>query len=144
MLRLVLSSKFKKDLKRSKKRGKDLNKLYSIINKLQNQTLLDPSYKDHPLTGNYEGFRELHIEPDWLLIYAIKDDMLVLSLTRTGSHSDLFYFPKKFKTAIIINLSHLIVSIVNYSTIQNYCRCYNVLNKRNRCSYDTKCTFPKL
>ena len=144
MLRLVLSSKFKKDLKRSKKRGKDLNKLYSIITKLQNQTLLDPSYKDHPLTGNYEGFRELHIEPDWLLIYAIKDDMLVLSLTRTGSHSDLFYFPQKFKTAIIINLSHLIVSIVNYSTIQNYCRCYNVLNKRNRCSYDTKCTFPKL
>ena len=83
MLRLVLSSKFKKDLKRSKKRGKDLNKL-------QNQTLLDPGYKDHPLTGNYEGFRELHIEPDWLLIYAIKDDILVLSLTRTGSHSDLF------------------------------------------------------
>ena len=90
MLRLVLSSKFKKDLKRSKKRGKNLNKLYSIITKLQNQTLLDPSYKDHPLTGHYEGFRELHIEPDWLLIYAIKDDMLVLSLTRTGSHSDLF------------------------------------------------------
>ena len=50
----------------------------------------DPSYKDHPLTGNYEGFRELHVEPDWLLIYAIKDDILVLSLTRTGSHSDLF------------------------------------------------------
>mgnify|MGYP000010737690 FL=1 len=90
MLRLVLSSKFKKDLKRSKKRGKDLNKLYSIINKLQNQTLLDPSYKDYPLTGNYEGFRELHIEPNWLLIYAIKDDILVLSLTRTGSHFRLF------------------------------------------------------
>ena len=90
MLRLVLSSKFTKVLKCSKKRRKDLNKLYSIINKLQNQTLLDPSYKDHPLTGNYEGFRELHIEPDWLLIYAIKDDILVLSLTRTGSHSDLF------------------------------------------------------
>lgn len=90
MLRLVLSSKFKKYLKHSKKRGKNLNKLYSIITKLQNQTLLDPSYKDHPLTGNYEGFRELHIEPDWLLIYAIKNDILVLSLTRTGSHSDLF------------------------------------------------------
>ena len=90
MLRLVLSSNLKKDLKRSKNRGKDLNKLYSIITKLQNQTLLDPSHKDHPLTGNYEGFRELHIEPDWLLIYAIKDDILVLSLTRTGSHSDLF------------------------------------------------------
>ena len=90
MLRLVLSNKFKKDLKCSKKRGKDLNKLYSIITKLQNQTLLDRSYKDHPLTGNYEGFRELHVEPDWLLIYAIKDDILVLSLTRTGSHSDLF------------------------------------------------------
>lgn len=90
MLRLVLSSKLKKDLKRSKNCGKDLNKLYSIITKLQNQTLLDPSYKDHPLTGNYEGFRELHIEPDWLLIYAIKNDILVLSLIRTGSHSDLF------------------------------------------------------
>ena len=90
MLRLVLSSNLKKDLKRSKKRGKNLNKLYSIITKLQNQTLLDPSYKDHPLTGNYEGFRELHIEPNWLLIYAIKNDILVLSLPRTGSHSDLF------------------------------------------------------
>ena len=66
-----------------------INSIQSSL-KLQNQTLLDPSYKDHPLTGNYEGFRELHVEPDWLLIYAIKDDILVLSLTCTGSHSDLF------------------------------------------------------
>jgi len=103
MLRLVLSSKFKKDLKRTKKRGKNLNKLYSIITKLQNQTLLDPSYKDHPLTGNYEGFRELHIEPDWLLIYAIKDDILVLSLTlrfiltklKRGAKAFLFFMLQK-------------------------------------------------
>ena len=88
MLRLVLSSKFKKDLKRSKKRGKDLNKLYSIINKLQNQTLLDPGYKDHPLTGNWKPRRDLHIEPDWLLIYKIDND--TVHFDRTGSHSDLF------------------------------------------------------
>lgn len=90
MLRLQLTNKFKKDLKRIQKRNKDLRKLYTIITKLQNQELLDPSLKDHPLTGNLSGFRELHIEPDWLLIYAIDNNQLVLTASRTGTHSDLF------------------------------------------------------
>lgn len=90
MLRLQLTNKFKKDLNRIQKRNKDLRKLYTIITKLQNQELLDPSLKDHPLTGNLSGFRELHIEPDWLLIYAIDNNQLVLTASRTGTHSDLF------------------------------------------------------
>ena len=90
MLRLKLTNKFKKDLKRIQNRNKDLNKLYTIITKLQKQELLDPSFKDHPLTGNFKAFRELHIEPDWLLIYAIDNNQLVLTASRTGTHSDLF------------------------------------------------------
>lgn len=90
MLRLQLTNKFKKDLKRIQKRNKDLRKLYTIITKLQSQELLDPSLKDHPLTGNLSGFRELHIEPDWLLIYAIDNNQLILTASRTGTHSDLF------------------------------------------------------
>lgn len=58
--------------------------------KLANGESLDPKHKDHPLSGNWVGHRECHISPDWLLIYRYDDDVLVLTLTRTGSHSDLF------------------------------------------------------
>ena len=61
-----------------------------IISKLSNGETLDPKYKDHPLAGNWIGHRECHLQPDWLLIYRYDDDILVLTLTRTGSHSDLF------------------------------------------------------
>lgn len=108
MLRLEVTSRFKKDLKRLHKRKKDLTKLYSIITKLQEQKSLEPSLKDYPLTGNYKGLRELHIEPDWLLIYAIYHDRLVLIVTRTGSPP--IYFKNKRGSHRIGFISHSMAS----------------------------------
>ncbi len=90
MLRIVPSNKFKKDLKLAVKRGYDIKLLEEVVNRLANEEALEPKYKDHSLSGNYSGFRECHITPDWLLIYQIINDELVLFLSRTGSHSDLF------------------------------------------------------
>ncbi len=90
MLKLHPTSRFKKDLKQIKKRNYDINKLDEVINMLLNQKELPKSYLDHPLSGKYIGFRECHIMPDWLLIYAINNDKLILTASRTGTHSDLF------------------------------------------------------
>ena len=87
---LQFTSQFKKDLKLAKKQNKDLGKLFEVIDILANGETLDAKYKDHSLTGNYRGTREWHIEPDWLLIYEIRGDVLVLMLYRLGSHSELF------------------------------------------------------
>lgn len=88
--KLVTTTKFKKDYKKCKKRGYNLELLQSVINTLLSGEKLDSKYYDHPLRGNYEGFNECHIMSDWLLIYAINDDELVLTAARTGTHSDLF------------------------------------------------------
>lgn len=88
--KIVMSSRFTKDLKLIARRGYDLNKIRFVISELANGNKLDSKYKDHQLTGDYSGKRECHILPDWLLIYEIKDDKLLLYLVRTGSHSDLF------------------------------------------------------
>ncbi|OON86198.1 addiction module toxin RelE [Oribacterium sp. C9] len=90
MLTLKPTTKFKKDYKRMKKQGKDMFLLKSVIDDLLDEKVLDEKYQDHPLVGNYIGFRECHIQPDWLLIYAIDNDQLILTASRTGSHSDLF------------------------------------------------------
>lgn len=90
MLQLETTGQFRKDYKRLKKRGYDLNLLEHVIQTLLEEKLLPQKYRDHSLTGNYIGFRECHILPDWLLIYAIKQDKLVLTASRTGTHSDLF------------------------------------------------------
>ena len=87
---LQFTSLFKKDLKLAKKQNKDLGKLFEVIDILANGETLDAKYKDHSLTGNYRGTRECHVEPDWLLIYEIRGDVLVLMLYRLGSHSELF------------------------------------------------------
>lgn len=87
---LVLTSLFKKDLKTAKKRGYDLTLLNDVVDILSYGLPLDEKYRDHNLTGNYKGCRECHILPDWLLIYEISDNELILYLTRTGTHSDLF------------------------------------------------------
>ena len=84
------SGRFKKDLKVVAKRGYNINLLTTIIKLLANGTPLPEKHKDHALTGNWGNYRECHITPDWLLIYKIENDILVLTLTRTGSHSDLF------------------------------------------------------
>ena len=90
MLKLRTTSKFRKDYKLAKKRGLDIDLLEQVIDLLLEEKPLDKKYKDHPLTGNYIGFRECHIQPDWLLIYAVDHGQLVLTASRTGTHSDLF------------------------------------------------------
>ena len=82
------TSQFKKDAKRIRKRGKDFTKLKVVIDRLAAGEELEPRFRDHALVGNFRGARDCHIEPDWLLIYQIDDDELIL--VRTGSHSDLF------------------------------------------------------
>ena len=82
--------RFKKDLKLAKKQGKDLKKLYDVIEQLANGEPLAEKYRDHELQGECEGSRECHIEPDWLLIYEIHGDVLILMLYRLGSHAALF------------------------------------------------------
>ena len=84
------TTKFQKDLKRIERRGYDISLITDIIKKLANGETLPEKNKDHGLSGNYMGCRECHITPDWLLIYEIADDELILYLTRTGTHSDLF------------------------------------------------------
>lgn len=80
----------KKDAKLMQKRGKDMKKLIDVLELLASGKTLPPKYKDHQLTGNLSDFRECHIEPDWLLIYQVFKNELILSATTTGSHSDLF------------------------------------------------------
>ena len=84
------TSQFKKDLKLAKKQNKDLDKLFEVVNILADGGTLDAKYRDHDLSGDYKGTRECHIEPDWLLLYEIKDEVLVLMLYRLGTHSELF------------------------------------------------------
>lgn len=90
MLTLITTTQFRKDLKRIKKRGLNLNSLKFVLDTLQKQEPLPLKYRDHALVGNYKGFRECHIEPDWLLIYTVSNKKLILTAARTGSHSDLF------------------------------------------------------
>ena len=90
MLDIQYSARFKKDYKAIQKRGYDRKRLQEVISLLAEEKPLPPKYQDHALIGNYKGCRECHIAPDWLLIYQIKDDELVLLLIRTGTHSDLF------------------------------------------------------
>lgn len=90
MLDVVLSNRFKKDLKLAIKRGYKIELLETVVDRLAAGEALDEKYKDHLLTGDYGGFRECHITPDWLLIYQINENELVLFLSRTGTHSDLF------------------------------------------------------
>jgi len=84
----VRSGRFKRDVRRAEKRGKDLGKLKVVLSLLIEQTALPASYKDHTLRGDWKGFRDLHIEPDWLLLYRIEGNEL--QLARTGTHADLF------------------------------------------------------
>ncbi|MBD5534676.1 MAG: type II toxin-antitoxin system YafQ family toxin [Lachnospiraceae bacterium] len=90
MLKIVPSNQFKRDLKLARKRGCKIEHLRDVVNALANEQKLDEKYRDHRLAGNYNGFRECHIEPDWLLVYRINQEALELFLFRTGTHSDLF------------------------------------------------------
>ena len=90
MLELVTTGQFRKDYKRMKKRGCDMELLEKIINTLLAEQPLPERCRDHGLTGNYTGFRECHVLPDWLLVYAVDKGKLILTASRTGTHADLF------------------------------------------------------
>lgn len=90
MLTIRYETTFKKDFKRIIKRGYNIQLLEDVIEILASGQMLPEKYKDHNLTGNYYDCRECHITPDWLLIYKINNNELILYLTRTGTHSDLF------------------------------------------------------
>lgn len=90
MYEVRFTTTFKKSYKLMKKRGLNLNLLDEVIDILRQGRKLDEKYRDHALSGNYQGFRECHIKPDWLLVYLLEDDILTLTLINTGSHSDLF------------------------------------------------------
>jgi mRNA interferase YafQ len=86
---IILTSRFKKSLKNARKRGLDISLLEEVVDKLQADIKLEEKYHDHDLKGNFKGFRECHIQPDWLLIYLKVEDVLTLTLVDTGSHADL-------------------------------------------------------
>jgi len=90
MLEIVMSNRFRKDLKTAYKRGYSIPLLEKIVDTIASEQKLDEKFKDHSLSGEYDGFRECHIQPDWLLIYKIDGKELILFLSRTGTHSDLF------------------------------------------------------
>lgn len=87
---LILTGKFKKSLKLARKRGLDISLLEDIVTMIQNNIPLEEKHRDHELKGKYQGFRECHIQPDWLLIYLKEDGILTLTLVDTGTHADLF------------------------------------------------------
>ena len=87
---VIRTTRFRKELKKMLKRGADLGKLETVVNLLASGEPLPPQYHDHALTGNLVGLRDCHITSDWLLLYTIQGDVLVLTLTRTGTHADLF------------------------------------------------------
>ena len=86
---------FRKDLKLAKRRGLLLDDLYTVIGLLENDELLPSDLHNHQLSGDYKGYWECHINPDWLLIYAKDTEIRIISLYRTGTHSDLFDKGKK-------------------------------------------------
>lgn len=88
MRKIVQTTTFRRDVKRMQKRGKDLGKLAEVVTKLAQGEALEPRYKPHPLVGNWKPKWDCHIQPDWLLIYEVTDDEVLLA--RTGTHADLF------------------------------------------------------
>ena len=90
MLILETTAQFRRDYKLMKKRGCERELIETVLDKLLNGCPLEAAHRDHALTGNYAGFRECHIKPDWLLVYKIERDRIVLVAQRTGTHSDLF------------------------------------------------------
>lgn len=90
MLTIRYQVTFKKDYKRIKKRGYDIRLLEKVIALLAKGQPLPAQYRDHRLSGDYDGCRECHISPDWLLVYEVNEKELILYLTRTGTHSDIF------------------------------------------------------
>ncbi len=90
MYQVKFTTSYKKSYKLMKKRGLDLSLLDNVVDTLRQGKELAEKYRDHALTGNFQGFRECHIKPDWLLVYLIENDVLTLTLVDTGTHADIF------------------------------------------------------
>lgn len=90
MLKFKTTNQFERDYKLVLKQGRDIAKLQAVMQKLVNQAALDSRHRDHPLTGNWKGHRDCHIEPDWILIYRIDMEAQMITFTCTGSHADIF------------------------------------------------------
>lgn len=88
--RIIYTKKFEKDIKNLKKQNKDLTELFDVVNCISKGETLDKKYKDHKLVGDFNNYRECHIENDFLLVYKIEKDKLVLILYRAGTHSEIF------------------------------------------------------
>lgn len=88
--KIEMSARYRKGLRRMIKRGRDENKILDVIDKLASGVPLPPKNEDHPLHGEWEGMRECHVEPNWLLIYGIYEDVLILALNSTGTHAEVF------------------------------------------------------
>jgi mRNA interferase YafQ len=89
-LAVVATTQYEKDAKKARKRGKDMSRLLAVVDALRNRRALAERHRDHGLTGDWRGWRDCHIEPDWLLLYRIDEKAGELILGRTGTHSDLF------------------------------------------------------
>ena len=87
--RIIQTTRYKKELKKMLRRGKDIRKIGAVVRMLANGETLPSQYRDHALTGDLAGLRDCHVENDWVLLYSIENDVLVLTLTRTGTHADL-------------------------------------------------------
>ncbi len=90
MLKPFPSNRFRRDVKIAAKRGLDVEILKKVVGLLENEIPLPEKFRDHALTGDWAGFRECHLRPDWLLIYRVEQERAILHLVRTGTHSDLF------------------------------------------------------
>lgn len=90
MYRIIPTARFRKEVKRAAKRGLPMERLEHVIDELAEGKTLVPQFRDHALTGNFAGYRECHVQPDWLLVYRIDKEILTLVLAYTGTHSDLF------------------------------------------------------
>jgi len=90
MMKINRTSRFKKEYRQMMKREYDAKLFAFIVGEIVNGRPLAEKYNDHALKGNFDGFRECHIQPDWLLIYIVENDILTLTLTRTGTHEDVF------------------------------------------------------
>ena len=90
MYQILFTNQMKRDVKRIKERGNNISKLVDVLDLLSTGKPLESKYRDHQLSGNMSDFIECHIEPDWLLVYRIEDDRLIIIATETGTHSDLF------------------------------------------------------
>ena len=112
---LDFTTAFSKDLKRIKKRGYNLSLMNEVVKLLQNGELLPEKYKDHALTGNWKGFRDCHIQPDWILVYRVYHNKLLLVLSRTGTHSDLDLSQEK--------VLRKFTSIITFSQKQSFLFC---------------------